>query len=169
MKKITQFLTEMSATLLLIISFFLLIAIAVCWCFCTQESCGIYGSFVGGSVGCLISIANAILLYVTLKTQQEDLSNAKKKSEREHFENTFFRMTEQLETLTKNIFLSYEDLDESSLELSNKSICGKYFFVFFEMEMQRLDECSEKDLVYHKYDNKSFEDELVKEQQAINS
>ena len=51
-----------------------------------------YGSFIGGFAGSLFSLAGFFLLYLTLRTQREDMNIQKKSAERDRFENRFFEL-----------------------------------------------------------------------------
>jgi hypothetical protein len=51
-----------------------------------------YGSFIGGFAGSLFSLAGFVLLYLTLRAQQEDMNIQKRSAERDRFENRFFEL-----------------------------------------------------------------------------
>lgn len=127
---------------LLVISLCIVIVFIIFWC-CWQNShssLSSFGSLTGGIIACMISAANAILLYVTLKAQQEDIANSKRKNEREHFEESFFLMLDRLDKVESNIVVQYEDIDSVELELKVFNAQGRYFFKFLYNELYWLKE-----------------------------
>ena len=125
---------------LLVISLCIVIVFIIFWC-CWQNShssLSSFGSLTGGIIACMISAANAILLYVTLKAQQEDIANSKRKNEREHFEKSFFLMLDRLDKVESNIVVQYEDIDRREMEHKSLSAQGRFFFVFLYNELYWL-------------------------------
>ena len=66
------------ATFIILATFGLLVLFVLMWHLTSENSFSNFGGFVGGTLGCLISIANAILLYSTLKEQKEEISRQTK-------------------------------------------------------------------------------------------
>lgn len=84
--------------------------------FCYKTSPGFWSNFIGSC----IAIANALLLYATLKSHNSSF-------ERERFENNFYKMLDVHQGLTNQICLG-----------QNSNICGRIFFDFFSHEMKAI-------------------------------
>ena len=68
-------------------------------------------SFWATFIGSCIAIANALLLYATLKSQNESIINAKDAHRQERFETTFFNLLDLQRKLRNEMAINYEDLD----------------------------------------------------------
>ena len=73
--------------------------INVPWHFTCQTSPEFWAIFIGS----IIAIANAILLFITLKSQNEGIANEKVAHKQEQFETTFFNLLEFQRKLTEEI------------------------------------------------------------------
>ena len=70
------------------------------------ELFGQYGDFIGGVVGTLFALFGFILLYQTLRAQQEALDTQKKDSEKQSFENTFLNFLYSQKNITNHIIVT---------------------------------------------------------------
>lgn len=109
------------------------------------------GALTGGIVACLISIANAILLYLTLNSQKKGILNQKTAFRQERFENTFFNLLEYHRKLTDSLHIKVKYLNED-LQIVYVDIRGRNFFDFANKELQFIQESIASDYYKGKYD-----------------
>lgn len=107
-----------------------------------------YGSAVGGLVICMISIANAILLYLTLTQQQNEQENQGQCFKQERFEITFFNLLSRHEQITNQISYS-----KSVYELKDQTMQTYTGRNYFKYTNNRLD------LINASLDSKKYIDE----------
>ena len=96
---------------------------------------------------CLIAIANVLLLYATLNSQNRGIKNEKEAHERAQFETTFFNMVETFRKLIDEIKLDYIDLNGKQTRIR-----GRVFFVFALNEINKISDSLQSDKYYGKYD-----------------
>ena len=84
--------SECTACILLLLSFLLIIVYTILF-FCNANKCaeGV-GTWTGGVVACIIATANGILLYLSLRSQNQSIESQEKNAKQERFESTFFNM-----------------------------------------------------------------------------
>lgn len=77
---------------------------------CTKTILNQLGEALGGTIGSLFTLVSVILFYKTLRTQQEELTAQKNELtltrqvfEQQRFENTFFQLLNNFQTLKNNI------------------------------------------------------------------
>lgn len=101
-----------------------------------------YGSFIGGVVGPLFSLASFILLYMTLQAQKEALNNQKEDSERELFETVFFNLLKNQQEITNDIkadFYIFNRIENVEIRAHNiKEISGRDFFMYAKDELHKI-------------------------------
>ncbi len=96
-------------------------------------------------LGTCVAIANALLLYATLKSQNQGIKNEKEAHMQERFETTFFNLLESQRKLTENISADYGYIDERA-GVSLQRINGRLFFVFANKELQLIRESLETNI-----------------------
>ena len=96
---------------------------------------------------CLIAIANVLLLYATLNSQNRGIKNEKEAHERGQFETTFFNMIETFRKLIDEIKLDYIDLNGKQTRIR-----GREFFVFALNEINKISDSLQSDKYHGKYD-----------------
>ena len=116
------------------------------------------GSLTGGVVMCVISVANAILLYSTLKLQGKGITNEEKAHRQQQFETTFFNLLEFQRRLTEEIVVKYEYIDENGNILNNEAK-GKEVFSFAKNELQLISIALASE-IKEKYDRNSLSEIL---------
>lgn len=98
----------------------------------------------------LLAIANVLLLYETLISQNRGIKNEKEAYERAQFETTFFNMLETFRKITDEIELDYIDLNGKKTRIN-----GREFFVFALNEINKISDSLQSDKYYEKYDQYS--------------
>lgn len=96
---------------------------------------------------CLIAIANVLLLYATLNSQNRGIKNEKEANERAQFETTFFNMIETYRKLIDEIKLDYIDLNGKQTRIR-----GREFFVFALNEINKISDSLQSDKYHGEYD-----------------
>ena len=96
-------------------------------------------------IGTCIAIANAILLYATLNSQNHGIENEKEAHRRERFETTFFNLLESQRKLTEEISADCGFIDERA-GVSLQRFNGRLFFVFANKELQLIRESLETNI-----------------------
>lgn len=94
--------------------------------------------------GSTIAIANAILLYITLRSQNEGIANEKENRKQEQFEISFFNLLEFHRKLTNEISITYTYLN-SDAKLSTTTINGRKFFLFAVNELESISNTLQSD------------------------
>ena len=102
------------------------------------ELFGQYGDFIGGVVGTLFALFGFILLYQTLRAQQEALDTQKKDSEKQSFENTFFNLLDAQQNITNQIKVTVPVLTRYKYEGETREYEGRAFFQFAKEELNKL-------------------------------
>ncbi len=131
--------SECTARFLLILSFFLIIGYTIC-CLCGTSKCaeGI-GTWTGGVVACIIAAANGILLYLSLKSQNTNITTQTKIANQERFETTFFNMLnnyfDQLNRIHFNVCLLQDPPKETFVTIN-----GSSFITFAFTQLKYLKE-----------------------------
>lgn len=115
-----------------IIAFALLIISIVC-IFDRKNSPIFWATFIGSS----IAIANALLLYATLRSQNESIVNTKEAHRQECFETTFFNLLELQRRLVDEMAISYKYVNKSG-NISEKEALRKHIFSFANSELQYI-------------------------------
>ena len=148
-------LTEDTAVTLLTLSIILLIVFLLCHLYpsCKLEE-GI-GGLTGGVVICVISVANTILLYLTLTSQNNGIASEKAARRQEHFETTFFNQLETQRKLKDEISFTCEAMDENA-NLLERKVNGREFFSFAINEILLISE-SLKSIDNKKYEESDIE------------
>ena len=83
-----------------------------------------------------ISIANALLLYATLKSQQGSIKNEKTSHRQERFETTFFNLLESNRKLINEISVSWNDVSKGYID--SMTISGNMFFNMAVSELAQI-------------------------------
>lgn len=99
-------------------------------CFITPNFWAVY-------VSSGIAIANALLLYATLKSQNESIVNTKEAHRQERFETTFFNLLDYQRRLTEEIVINYEYVDEN-LNTSSQEVKGREAFSYANNEIRQI-------------------------------
>lgn len=138
------FLSENVAVILLIIAIFLLIGLASCYqCLICKHEENLLG-LVANIVICVISIANTILLYLTLKSQNDGNRNQKEMARKERFETTLFNLMDkyfdQLHRISFEVILLQNPPDGERVTIN-----GSSFFNFAFEQLEYLKAFFEKD------------------------
>ena len=105
-------------------------------------------------VGSCVAIANALLLYATLNSQNHGIENEKEAHRQERFETTFFNLLESQRKLTEEISANSGFIDECA-GVSLQKIDGRRFFSFAINEMKIISK-SLKSNINSKYDEKEM-------------
>lgn len=87
-----------------------------------------YGGFIGGLVGSLFSLAGFFLLYLTLRSQQDDIRHQKKSQAIERFETTFFNLLNVQQNITNDLKVRYSSFNNNTLKKEQRIIVGREFF-----------------------------------------
>lgn len=95
-------------------------------------------------IGSCIAIANALLLYATLKSQNESIANEKEAHRQERFETTFFNLLDYQRRLTEEIIINYEYIDDNANN-SFLEVRGKESFSFANNEIRQISESLKSD------------------------
>jgi len=114
-------------------------------------------------LGTCVAIANALLLYATLNSQNHGIRNEKDAHRLERFETTFFNLLESQRKLTEEITVDCEFIDEDA-RVSMQRIKGRLFFVFATKELQIITESLET-----KINKKYFESDTLDSIQAFDN
>ena len=120
-------------------------------------------SFWATFIGSCIAIANALLLYATLKSQNESIINTKAAHRQERFETTFFNLLDFQRKLRNEIAINYKDLDGHG-NIYNEEAIGKMFFSFAINEIKHISDSLES-RIFSLYDDRDIKiewDELEK-------
>lgn len=128
---------EYYAVFLLILSMVLFIMICLNWSLVKDGQYETLGSFIGGIVGCIISIVNALLLYATLVSQNDGIKNQRHSFAQERFEITFFNLLENQRRIIKEITICVTKLSDAGNE-SQIVIQGLDFFKFACKEIMSI-------------------------------
>ncbi len=78
------------------------LSVNVPWYITCQTNPEFWAIFIGST----IAIANAILLFVTLKSQNIGIANEKEARRQERFETTFFNLLESHQKLVEDIYIN---------------------------------------------------------------
>lgn len=131
------------------------LSVNVPWFFTYQTDPEFWAIFIGSTV----AIANAILLFVTLRAQNEGIANEKYAHRQERFETTFFNLLESQRRLTEEISIESCTLDEEG-NLIPQKVSGRSFFLFAANELRFITQTLNSD-IEEKYDvdttSKAFE------------
>ena len=150
-----RILTENVAVLLLLLSIILLVGLFFFYTYINEE----IGVLTGGIIVCIISMANAILLYLTLTSQNDGIANEKAARRQERFETTFFNLLEFHRKLVEEISIETYTLDEN-WNVSSKKLSSRNFFHFAISELRFITVALESN-IEEKYDeegkNKAIE------------
>ena len=103
-------------------------------------------------IGTCVAIANALLLYATLNSQNHGIGYEKEAHRQERFEGTFFNLLESQRKLTEEISIDCGYMDEDA-QVSLQRINGRLFFVFANKELQLITESLETKII-KKYSEK---------------
>lgn len=103
----------------------------------------------------LLAVANILLLYETLISQNRGINNEKEAHERTQFETTFFNMLETFRNLTDEIKLDYIDLNGKQIKIR-----GREFFVFALNEINKISDSLQSDDYHGKYDQYNADSSL---------
>lgn len=145
-----KFFSENTAVGLLIISLALLIVFATSFSRCNRWSTEDLGSLTGGVVMCIISIANALLLYSTLILQSKSIINEKEAHRQQQFETTFFNLMEFQRKFSEQMEVKYNYVDDDG-NISKNEAKGKDVFSFAIGEIKLISMALKSD-VSAKYD-----------------
>ncbi len=96
-------------------------------------------SFWLSCVSVFVAITNAILLFITLKSQVEGTNNQKQAFEQERFETTFFNLLENHRNLTEKLSSSVMVL-KKDLQVERIRLEGRSFFSFAVKEITYIQE-----------------------------
>lgn len=147
-----------------IIKFFSIIAIVLLLLtlarnFDSENSPSFWATFIGSC----IAIAYALLLYATLRSQNESIVNTKEAHRQERFETTFFNLLDLQRRLTDEIVANYEDIDGQG-NIHDKRAIGKEFFSFAKNEIKHISDSLESHIssLYDDRDIKIEWEELEK-------
>lgn len=110
--------------------------------YCSKED-----TFWPAYLGVWIAIANAILLYATLTSQNRAFK-------KERYETTFYKMLDAHQSLTNHICMKAKESDPFP-------ICGKLFFDFASREMMRIQECLNSDSYLGKFNQNDVNEEGI--------
>lgn len=122
---------------------FIIAFILVCSC---NTSLVFWATFIGSC----IAIANAILLYATLMSQNKSIANEREAHKQERFETTFFNLLQVQRKLTDELLVKYGFVDKNG-RLSFQEVNSRCFFSFSLNEIQLISK-SLKSNVTKKYD-----------------
>jgi hypothetical protein len=100
-----------------------------------------------------MAIANAILLYLTLKSQNRGIENEKEAHRQERFETTFFNLLESHRKLLDGMVVNTPQLNDH-LQIVYVPICGRKFFSFAKQEMKNINESFSNAHYAGKFDEK---------------
>lgn len=114
------------------IAIILLLILPFCH-FCYKTSPGFWSNFIGSC----IAIANALLLYATLRSQNESIVNTKEAHRQERFETTFFNLLDYQRRLTEEIVINYEYVDDN-LNTSSQEVKGREAFSYANNEIRQI-------------------------------
>ena len=128
-----------------IIAFVLLIISIVC-IFDGENSPIFWATFIGSC----IAIANALLLYATLRSQNESIVNTKEAHRQERFETTFFNLLEFQRKLVDGMAINYKYVNERG-NISGNEALRKKVFSFANSELQSISMALESN-ISAKYD-----------------
>ena len=118
--------------LFLIIAIVLLLITLACN-FDSEKSPIFWATFIGSC----IAIANALLLYATLRSQNEGIRNEKEAHKQQRFETTFFNLLEFQRRMVDEIAFAYEYVNERGTTSRNEAK-GKRVFSFANSELQHI-------------------------------
>ena len=121
-----------------IIKLFLIIAIVLILItlacnFDSEKSPIFWATFIGSC----IAIANALLLYATLGSQNESIRNEKEAHRQQRFETTFFNLLEFQRRMVDEIAFTYKYVNERGTTSRNE-VKGKGVFSFANSELQYI-------------------------------
>lgn len=101
-------------------------------CFITPNFWAVY-------VSSGIAIANALLLYATLRSQNESIVNTKEAHRQERFETTFFNLLDYQRRLTEEIVINYDYVD-NNVNITSQEVKGREAFSFANSELGMISE-----------------------------
>lgn len=84
-----------------------------------------------------IAIANALLLYATLRSQNESIVNTKEAHRQERFETTFFKLLEYQRRLVDEMAISYKYVNKRG-NISENEALRRQVFSFANSELQHI-------------------------------
>jgi hypothetical protein len=128
----------------------------------SAELFGQYGDFIGGLVGSLFSLAGFFILYETLNTQIEELTQEKQHNKITIFENNFFKSLDNQDTMVSRITAYFYGLD--GIEENMKTIKGVDFFLYAMCEIQKINETLLHNKYIGIYEGKGLEKEMTERQ-----
>ena len=137
-----------------IIAFVLLIVSIVC-IFDGENSPIFWATFIGSC----IAIANALLLYATLRSQNESIVNTKEAHRQERFETTFFNLLEFQRKLVDEMAINYKYVNERG-NISRNEALRKKVFSFANSELQSISMALESN-ISAKYDEELPMQEVI--------
>ena len=111
-------------------------------------------SFWLSCVSVFVAITNAILLFITLKSQVEGTNNQKQAFEQERFETTFFNLLDNHRNLTEKLSVSIMVLKEN-LQIDNIRLEGRSFFSFAIKEIAYIQESLKSKYYTGQFDEQS--------------
>ncbi len=111
-------------------------------------------SFWLSCVSVFVAITNAILLFITLKSQVEGTNNQKQAFEQERFETTFFNLLDNHRNLTEKLSVSVMFLKEN-LQIDNIRLEGRSFFSFAIKEIAYIQESLKSKYYSGQFDTQS--------------
>ena len=145
--------------LLLIALALVLISLVIMVIDCLYEKVSLLGKINIASakefITYLLAVANILLLYETLISQNRGINNEKEAHERTQFETTFFNMLETFRNLTDEIKLDYIDLNGKQIKIR-----GREFFVFALNEINKISDSLQSDNYHGKYDQYNADSSL---------
>ena len=107
--------------------------------YCTQPE------FWATLIGTTVAISNALLLYATLRSQNESIVNTKEAHGQERFETTFFNLLDYQRRLTEEIVINYEKADGNA-NISFLEARGRESFSFANNEIRQISESLKSDI-----------------------
>jgi hypothetical protein len=96
-----------------------------------------YGAFIGGLVGVVFSFVAIILLYETLRTQQQAIKNQQDAFRKELFEKTFFNLLGNQHDITEGIKAYFYYLKDD-LSPDPRVVTGREFFLYAAGELDKI-------------------------------
>lgn len=71
---------------------------------------GVFGDYIGGVVGTILTLLSVGLLYITYKSQMQIAYRQNDLTAHQQFEETFFELLDSLQTITKDAFCELKDV-----------------------------------------------------------
>lgn len=122
----------------LVIIFFILSSPFNDWSFDRNATLfGLYGDFIGGFIGTVFTLAGFFLLYKTLTTQQEAITQQESVSRQDRFEGTFFNLLKNQNDIANDIKAYFYSLKGFATEITN-TVAGRDFFIYSKRELRDI-------------------------------